>query len=311
MSFTKTVKDESCRIRHADPNVLLAELSAIARINGTLYTQSFQEPRIRFTTSNYSVARRIFFLLKETVKQDPLLLTIQNPSGKRKLLQIALDDQKATLRLLQAVGMIQTDGMITARVPSKQIWGPRRSAAFLRGAFLVAGYIAAPEKAAHLEIEAQPLMAQTLVRIFKKFDIDAKLYEKKETGVYVKDGDAIAMFLRVIETHQSLLRFEDERAMKDIRNQINRRINFETANLDKTVDASMKQLAIIQQLQEGHEWERLDPRLRELAYLRLKNPSASLKELGEMLDPPVSKSTVNHRFRKLMQMADEPTGQDR
>ena len=102
MSFTKTVKDESCRIRHADPNVLLAELSAIARINGTLYTQSFQEPRIRFTTSNYSVARRIF-LLKETVKQDPLLLTIQNPSGKRKLLQIALDDQKATLRLLQAV----------------------------------------------------------------------------------------------------------------------------------------------------------------------------------------------------------------
>lgn len=309
MSFTKAVKDECSRIPQKDPQILLAELAAVVRLNGMLYMQSFTDPRIRFTTSNFSVARRIFFLVKEIAGIEPVLSTVQSPSRKKKSLQISLEDAEHTAILLQAVGMVHANGQMTDRIPSKLVWGPRKSRAFLRGAFLVSGYIAAPEKAAHLEIEvSQPDLARVLVQLMKKFDIEAKIYERKEAGVYLKDGNQIAAFLRVIEAHQSLLHFEDERAMKEMRNQINRRINFETANLDKTVDASMRQVALITELQARKGLEMLDPKLRELAQLRMKHPSATLKELGEMSEPPVSKSSVNHRFRKLTQIAKEELG---
>lgn len=309
MSFTKTVKDECARNKQTDPQILVAELAAIVRLNGVLYMQSFTDPRIRFTTSNFSVARRIFFLVKEISGKEPVLSTIQSTSRQKRSLQIALEDAASTARLLRAVGMIDPGGNLTERIPSKLLWGPRRSRAFLRGAFLVTGYIAAPEKAAHMEMEVpEPEMARLLLRLLKKFDIDAKILDRKDTGVYLKDGEQIASFLRVLEAHQSLLHFEDERAMKEMRNQINRRINFETANLDKTVDASMRQLALITELQQKKGIEMLDPKLRELARLRIKHPTATLKELGEMFLPPVSKSTVNHRFRKLTQIAEEELG---
>ncbi len=309
MSFTKTVKDECSKLKQTDPQILLAELAAMVRLNGVFYRQAYKEPRIRFTTSNFSVARRIFFLVKEITGKEPVLSTLQSPSRKKRSLQISLEEADHTEMLLRAVGMVDTQGNIIDRIPSKLLWGPKRSRAFLRGAFLVSGYIAAPEKAAHLEIETpRHDLARTLQRVLKKFSIHAKIFEHRESGIYVKDGDTIAMFLRVIEAHQSLLRFEDERAMKEMRNQINRRINFETANLDKTVDASMRQVALITELQAKKGLEMLDPKLQELAHLRLKHPSATLKELGEMFTPPVSKSTVNHRFRKLTVIAEEELG---
>lgn len=308
MSFTKTIKDECSRAPMRDPQLMLAELAAIARFNGTILMQSFCEPRVRFTTSNHSVARRIFLLIKRITGVEPEISSIQSAPFQKKLsFQIVLEDVEATHSLLVSVGLLDLQGNLIDQVPAKLLWGLQKSRSFLRGAFLVSGYVASPEKAHHLEIEAPHEEQARLLRTqMKKFKLNAKLFERKEaSGLYLKDGEQIAEFLNVIEAHQSLLAFEDARAMKDMRNQINRKINFETANLDKTVDASMKQVALIKELDKKLGLQVLDDTIAELARLRVKHPSATLKELGEMCDPPIGKSGVNHRFRKLMRTAEE------
>lgn len=312
MSFTRSIKEEISRVETRDPELLLAELAAIARCNGTVFMQSFTEPRIRFTTSNYSVARRIFFLLKAMMGAEPVISTVRSTSfQKKQTLQIVLEDVEKTITFLQAIGMMNEFGAFEDRIPPKLLWGAPKSRAYLRGAFLVSGYIAAPGKAAHMEIETNQMDQAILLRkVMKKFDIHAKLLDRKEgAGVYVKNGEQIANFLNVIEAHQSMLMLEDARAFRDIRNQINRKVNCDTANLNKTVNASFKQTTLLEKYDEKFGLDNLEPALRELAHMRINHSSATLKELGEMFDPPISKSSINHRFRKLLRIIQEDLGE--
>ncbi len=177
--------------------------------------------------------------------------------------------------------------------------------AYLRGAFLAAGSVSDPEKSYHLEIICRSGdRADEICRLLGTFEIDAKqVIRKKNHVVYLKEGTQIADTLNVIGAHHALMEFENSRIFKDVRNSINRRVNCETANIGKTVTASVKQTEDIELIIQSGAYDRLPKALQEIADIRLQYPNVPLKELGELLDPPIGKSGVNHRLRKLGEIA--------
>lgn len=168
---------------------------------------------------------------------------------------------------------------------------------FLRTAFMNSGSIADPHKEYHLEILTDTIdMAQNLIDILKLFGIEAKFLEKKyKFVVYIKSSEMIALFLNIIGAHNSLFKFEDEKVMHELNNNINRVVNCETANISKIVNTSLRQIEIIKKI----GIENLPESLQEIARLRCENPEMSLKELGELLKVPLGKSGVNHKLKKI------------
>lgn len=179
--------------------------------------------------------------------------------------------------------------------------------AFIRGAFLGSGTINNPEKKYHLEISLRNLeSAKYILEILKKYNIDFKILEKAKCySIYTKDGEEISKFLALIGANSSVLKFEEIRVYRDIKNNINRKVNCETANLNKIVNSSVKQINDIKYLREKEKFNELPEQLREIAEIREENPDASLEELGKLLKNPIGKSGVNHRLRKIQQIAEE------
>ena len=179
--------------------------------------------------------------------------------------------------------------------------------AYIRGAFLASGSVSDPEKGYHCEIVcADSARAEQLSAMLESFGIEAKITLRKHSYIlYVKEGSQIADILNVMEAHVGLMKFENIRILKEMRNSVNRQVNCETANLNKTVSAAVKQIEDIQYIQSTIGFEKLPENLAEIARLRLEQPGMSLKELGQMLTPPVGKSGVNHRLRKLSFIAEE------
>ena len=179
--------------------------------------------------------------------------------------------------------------------------------AFIRGAFLASGSMSDPEKSYHFEIVcATREKAEQIQKIMKCFELDGKIVlRKKSFVVYLKEGSQIVDLLNVMEAYVSLMEFENVRILKDMRNTVNRKVNCETANINKTVSAAVKQIDDIRYIQETKGLDKLPEGLKDMALTRLTYPEASLKELGSLLTPPVGKSGVNHRLRKLSEMAEE------
>ena len=180
--------------------------------------------------------------------------------------------------------------------------------AFVRGAFLSSGSITDPNKGYHFEIVCKTReQADYLMNLINdEFDVRSKVVERKEHYVlYVKEGEEIVEMLNVMEAFVSLMNLENVRIMKEMRNSINRKVNCETANINKTVNAAVKQLADIELIRDRMGFDKLPAPLRAMAELRLEYPEATLKELGELMEPPVGKSGINHRLRKLSELADK------
>ena len=179
--------------------------------------------------------------------------------------------------------------------------------AICRGAFLSSGSITNPKNVYHLEIVfPKEENAQIVKDILEKFDIEAKILKRnKKFIVYIKDGENISKFLAFVGANKSVLDFEDERVIKDMRNRVNRLVNCETANLNKTISSSVKQIEDIKLIKKKKKFDRLTEKEQELALLRLENPDLSLKELGNLLKEPISKSGVNHRLEQIAKLADE------
>ncbi len=179
--------------------------------------------------------------------------------------------------------------------------------AFIRGAFLAAGSMSNPQKAYHFEIVCgSDRQAQQLKDMINSFGMDAKIVaRKKNQVVYVKEGEHIVDLLNIMEAHQALLNLENVRIVKEMRNSVNRQVNCETANISKTVNAAVRQIEDIRFIQAKRGLESLPDNLREIALLRLEFPDAPLKELGTYLNPPVGKSGVNHRLRRISEIAAE------
>ena len=177
--------------------------------------------------------------------------------------------------------------------------------AYIRGAFLAGGSISNPNKAYHFEIVCRTIeQAEQLRDVINSFEMDAKIVERKRHYVvYLKEGAQIVDILNVMEAYVGLMDMENVRILKDMRNDINRRVNCETANIKKTVNAARRQIEDIEYIERTKGLRYLNDSLRSLAEIRLEDPDANLAELGQMLNPPVSKSGVNHRLRKISSIA--------
>ena len=308
MSFSTDTKEELARIIPEDSCCRLAELSALIRMSGSLELSGFHEPYLQFSTENPSTARKIFKLIKLKEGVGAAIEVRQTPRfNKGKQYIVTLRQANESRRLLHEAGILKdsTSGTILNEQTPTSILGNRCCRrAFLRGAFLGGGSISAPEKNYHLEfVSSQQFHIDTIHQLLLRFQLKGKQIERKGYYVlYLKEGEQIVDLLNIMGAHHALLDLENIRILKQLRNNVNRIVNCETANLSKTVQASMRQVEMIEIIDRSMGLQNLPKGLQEIAVARLKYPEASLKELGEMMNPPVGKSGINHRFRKLEQI---------
>lgn len=310
MSFSAKVKREVCRYVEMSKEEALAELSAIMKVSGTL---AFSGSGLSFkmTTENPASARLIFTLLKEHFDiHSKLMVKKSNSLKKNNIYMVVITEEMGVRDLLDQTGILKDiDGIMSLNYRiEKEIFGnDEEKKAYIRGAFIGGGSISNPEKTYHLEfVTHSEEYANDLRDLVNTFSLKSKVIQRKNSFiVYIKEGEQIVDLLNIIGAHTSLLEVENIRIMKEMRNNVNRLVNCETANLSKTVNAAVRQVESIKLIQEKIGLKRLPQNLREVAELRLNYPDESLKELGEMLDPPVGKSGINHRLRKIEKIAEE------
>lgn len=314
MTFSATTKNELSRLPINDNCCAIAELSAIIRMSGTIQISGMKQINLRFTTENAAIARRIFSILKTIYDTEVEVMVRRNKQLKKNNNYLVIvNDKDISKKILKDVGFTRGQSSIlnpNYSIPEKLISDRCCRRSYIRGAFLGGGSISNPEKTYHLEfVTSKKDHGRDLSSIINSFGLNSKIVIRKESYViYLKEGEQIVDLLNIIGAHQALLKLEDIRVLKNIRNNINRLVNCETANLGKTIDASMRQIDNIEFIEKQIGLDKLPKNLREIAELRVENSDASLKELGMLLDPPVGKSGVNHRLRKIEQLAEELRG---
>ncbi|MDO4295515.1 MAG: DNA-binding protein WhiA [bacterium] len=309
MSFSSRVKDELSHQMSTARHCRIAEIAAIISLCGRVQISEDLHYCIRMHTENVAVARKYFTLLKKTfnINTD---ISIRRSAylKKNKIYTVSIKADEDARRVLYATKLLHSDGEILENldlVGNVVIQQACCRRAFIRGAFLASGSISAPEKFYHFEIVCPTeAKAKQLQDIIAAFHLDAKIVQRKKYFVvYIKEGSQIVDILNVMEAHQSLMELENVRILKEMRNSVNRQVNCETANINKTVSAAVKQIEDIRYLEDNYGLEHLPETLCEIAKERLRQPEATLKELGEAMHPPVGKSGVNHRLRKLSTLA--------
>lgn len=310
MSFSKEVKEELSKQVSAARHCQIAELSAIISMCGSIIISEKDEFAIRVQTESLTVARKYFTLVRKTFNINTEISVRRNVYLKKsKIYIIMVKDPTISLNILKATKLLAENGEVKENlslVSNLVIQNTCCKRAFIRGAFLAAGSISDPAKAYHFEIVLATLSkAKQLQEIMNFFELDAKIVlRKKSFVVYIKEGARIVDILNVMEAHVALMNLENVRILKEMRNSINRQVNCETANINKTVIASHKQIEDIYFIQKSIGFGELSEGLEDIARLRIEQPDASLKELGALLNPPIGKSGVNHRLRKLCIIAD-------
>lgn len=304
MSFAARTKKELTML-DLKPCCKRAELAAMIRMNGAVVIAN-KRFSLDVTTENAAIARRMYTLLKELFGVHAELLVRKKMRLKKNNIYMMRVPYNAP-EILQELCIANENLTFVVGINPELIKKPCCKRSYLRGAFLAGGSVNDPEGSSyHLEISSIDFdHSQALLEQINSYDLNAKLIDRKNTYVvYLKEVEKIIEFLNIIGAHQALLRFEDVRIVKGMRNQVNRLVNCETANLNKTIEASVRQIENIKLLQKIVGLENLPPKLREVAEMRLQFPDINLKELGEMLPGKVSKSGVNHRLRKLDDMAE-------
>lgn len=305
MSFAAQTKKELTLIE-ADSCCEMAELSALIRMNGAVQLTS-QKIILDISTENAAIARRIYSLLKKKFQVHTELLVRKKMRLKKNNVYIVrLPNQ--VQEILSKLHIVSEGFLFTPGIEPSIIQRNCCKRAYLRGAFLAGGSVNNPEGSSyHLEIYSMyEEHCQALCKLANEFDLNARCIERKKGFVlYIKEGEKIIEFLSLIGAHQALLRFEDVRIMKDMRNSVNRLVNCETANLNKTIGAAVRQIDNIRLLQKEIGLDNLPEKLREVAEIRLRHPDMNLKEVGDLLKGNVSKSGVNHRLRKIDELAEK------
>jgi DNA-binding protein WhiA len=274
-------------------------------MNGTVQVSS-QRMVLDISTENAAIARRIYMLLKNPFQIHAELLVRKKMRLKKNNVYIVRVPTNVD-SLLRELKIADERFQFSDRIDPSLIRQHCCRRAYLRGAFLAGGSVNNPEGSSyHLEIASMySEHCQELCKLANRFRLNARCIERKKGFVlYIKEGEKIIEFLNIIGAHQALLKFEDVRIMRDMRNSVNRIVNCETANLNKTIGAAMRQIENIKLLQREIGLENLPEKLREVAEIRLRHPDINLTEVGEMLGGTVSKSGVNHRLRKIDEMAE-------
>lgn len=285
MSFSSEVKEELAKRMSPARHCQIAELAAIMNLCGQYGRDENGGFTIGFQTENEAVARKGFTLLKKTYNIDT---------------DIVLKEEDIQ-SLLSKLGDLDRP---VSPILIKSVCCKR---AFLRGAFLSIGSMSDPAKGYHLEFDCtNEEKARQLQELIRGFDIEARIIRRKKYHVvYLKEGAGIVDLLNVCEAPVSLMNMENLRIIKEMRNSVNRRVNCETANIAKTVNAAARQVADIEYIQMYYGFQNLPDSLREMAEIRLEYPDVPLKELGEYFNPVLGKSGVNHRLRKLSELAEK------
>lgn len=296
MSFSSNVKTELCKDSLSKKSCAVAEGYGVL-----LYCNTFSSTEIRIITESRDFAARLPRLFKKafgiTFDQEPaaqdrgkLQFAISSEDKIAKIFETLQMDLKASLTLHVNFGMLEEEAECMA---------------YLRGAFLAGGSVTDPAKRYHLEMTTShyKVSRETCALLIECGFSPKELSRGGNNILYFKQSDYIEDFLTAIGAQVSAMGVMEAKVEKDLRNGVNRRVNCETANLTKVVDASMGQMAAIRALEEAGELDKLPGKLRETALLRRENPEATLQELAAMLNPPITKSAINHRMRKLLELA--------
>jgi DNA-binding protein WhiA len=304
MSFAADVKKELTSLT-VQRNLAQAELAALIRMNGSLSLSNHQFV-LNVQTENAAIARRIFTLLKEHYDVRSELLVRRKMKLKKNnvyIVRLKQETQKILLDLDIMDGL-----MFQSHIADEIKQSDEKTRAYLRGAFLASGSVNNPETSRyHLEISSiYEEHNQDICDLLNQFDLNARTLERRNGYItYLKGAEKIADFLTLIGATNSMLKFEDVRIVRDMRNSVNRLVNCETANMNKTIDAASKQIENIHFIETTVGLQSLPEKLQEIAELRIQNPEISLKELGEMIPSgAISNSGINHRIRKINDFAD-------
>lgn len=311
MSFSREVKEELGRHKNEARHCRLAELAAILQICGDFGYDKDGNIYLKLETENLTVAEKSFMLVRCTFGIQIDVSVRRNALGRKNTVYFwRVTERKDVEKILKATKLLDETGAV---------WGGDRGVhrllvqntcckrAYIRGAFMAAGSVTDPNKAYHFEVALTDMgQAMDLQRVVRSFEIDAKIVRRKKYYVlYVKEGDQIVEMLGVMEAHVALMHLENVRILKEVRNSVNRQVNCETANINKTVTAATKQIEDIKYVRDAMGFGKLTDALRQIAELRLEHPEVSLQELGGMLDKPIGKSGANHRLRKISEIADK------
>jgi cell division protein WhiA len=304
-SFTEAVRQELARLPLGAAGDVEAELAALVRFAGTLAVHGGDPPTmtIEVASSSGAVARRAYALVQQRYGVRPELL-VRAPGGVRRRSTYGVRIASDARHVAQDLGVIDAGGRPVDGLPAA-LRG-RHATAFVRGALLGAGSIAAPGRAAHLEIAVStPGLAVALAEVITSL-VDGSATATREPQrprVVVKSGATIGELLALVGATAAFLRFDERRLRRELRNDANRLANADAANLQRTIEAAAAQVAAVEAAVAEVGWEALEDDLRVVALARLANPEASLTELGELVDPPIGKSAVHRRLRRLAELA--------
>ena len=314
MSFSIKVKNELANHISNATHCRIAELAALISMCGSVMIDENNNYNIRIKTETQPTAEKIKKLLWKTFKVDVDISTRENAYSKvGRTYTLLVGDHQQALKILQATKLINENNEIGENFSITNnivIMKDCCKRAFIRGAFMAAGSISDPNKSYHFEIKCNSeKKAKQLIELLENYNIDGKMVARKGGYVvYIKEGEGIVDVLNVMEAHVSLMEMENVRILKGMSNYYNRQVNCETANIKKTVATSVRQIDDIDFIIQNKGIDYLPEKLQDIAWVRKENPDASLQELGEMLDPPLGKSGVNHRLRKICQIAQELRG---
>lgn len=302
MSFTTEVKRELIQIKTEQ----IPELAALIRMNGTIQIKNRRFAlKVKFYLGD--LARKVFLLIKKEFQLEIQIIVRKDHyfDNRHNMYELFLPPQPGLGDFLFQLGFLDENNSIIFRVKEEFVNNRFYQRAYIRGAFLGAGSVNNPNSDYHLEFRCEHKgFAKDLMELLQNFDLKGHLIEHNNKYIiYFKSFDEVTTVLNIIGAHKALLKMEDRYVVKSLKNDVNRKINFETANLDKTIKAALIQLEDIELIETENGLESLPESLQEIALLRKENPYASLTELGDLLIPPLSKSGVNHRMRRIKKIA--------
>lgn len=289
MSFSGKIKEELAQHYAKARHCNLAELSALVHMSGSFEKDGYGRCILKLHTENDGVARKCFTLLGKTFNISTDIAIRRNTAKGSCSYYIRAKGEE----------LLAVENVIVQAVCCKR--------AYIRGAFIASGSMSDPDKSYHFEIVCGTLkQAEYLRNMINSFEMDAKIVKRKKSYVvYLKEGSQIVDILNIMEAHVALLELENVRIMKEMRNTVNRKVNCETANINKTVSAAVRQMEDIIYIRDNIGFDKLPDGLKDVALTRLTYPDATLKELGGLLENPIGKSGVNHRLRKLSEIAEK------
>ena len=307
MSFSSDLKEELCRVINHDECCMMAELTGFLITNCNIVKEN-NEFTLRMSTENSSAIRRVYSYFKKIYNVTPISNIEKEKTFKDSLFQLRIIDKDALEEIFKN-SYINIDVRLQIVIDKKEDIKSKDCCirSFLRGVFVGAGSITNPNNRYHLEIVANSVEnANFINELITEAGLSSKVIKrKKDYVIYLKGAEDISEFLTIIGSNKSKLTFEETRVIKDMRNRVNRLNNFENANFDKTIDAGLGQIADIEIIKSNRKFSKLPENLKQLAKLRLSYKEATLEELGNMLEPKLSRAGVSHRFKKIREIANE------